>query len=190
MKAKTYKSTNNFTAPQSLSDFGIEVTNGNETKHLGLEEFNFCPILKSFKFNKKHVAYIPCFSSRIQPHVEKLELFYLNSTGVTYHYATMYGVKQIDTVTDKNIINLLRQELIEAGIVNEVENSQDFNMNYGNLFNPALKIWKRYFRSNTIVAKLGLDRFVVNVFYDKIEFHKPNNIKNWSNLKHASVLFR
>ena len=186
MKAKTYKCNNNFKAPQSLSKFGIEVTNGKETKYLGLEEFNFCPILKSFKYDKKHVAYIPCFSSRIQPHVEKLELFYLNSKGVTYHYATMYGVKQID----KNIINLLRQDLLEAGLVNELENSQDFIVNYGNLFNPALKIWKRYFRSNTIVAKLGLDRFVVNVFYDKIEFHKPNNIKNWSNLKHASVLFR
>jgi hypothetical protein len=186
MKAKTYKSTNNFTAPQSLSDFGIAVSNGKETKYLGLEEFNFCQTLLHFKFQKKkHVAYIPCFSSKFQSNVDKLELFYLESKGVTYHYATIYGVKQID----KNIINLLREELTEHGLFNEVENSENFHLNYGNLFNPALKIWKHYFRSNTIVANRGVDRFVVNVFYDKIEFHKPKNKKNWANLKRASVLY-
>ena len=35
MKAKTYKSTNNFTAPQSLSKFGIEVKIENKILRLG-----------------------------------------------------------------------------------------------------------------------------------------------------------
>ena len=186
MKAKTYKSTNNFTTPQSLSDFGIEVSNGKETKYLGLEEFNFCQTLLHFKFQKKkHVAYIPCFSSKIQSNVDKLELFYLESKGVTYHYATLYGVEQINN----NQVSQIRKDLLDAGLVNLVENSQDFYLNYGDLFNTALKIWKHYFRSNTIVANRGIDRFVVNVFYDKIEFHKPKNKKNWANLKRASVLY-
>ncbi len=37
MKAKTYKSINGFISPQSLSTFGIKITNGEETKHLGID---------------------------------------------------------------------------------------------------------------------------------------------------------
>jgi hypothetical protein len=187
MKAKTYKSTNNFTAPQSLSDFGIEVTNKKDRKYLGLEEFNFCPILQNFTYeNGKHVAYVPCFSSRRQSFLETLDLFYLDTPGITIHYATLYNVTQIQTEK----VTTLRDALLNSGLVDHVENSQAFQNNYENLFEPALSIWKRNFQSNNIVATRGIDRFVVNVFYEKIEFHKASNIKNWSNLKHASVLFK
>ena len=39
MKAKTYQSDNNFTAPQSISTFGISIRLRGDLKHLGLEEF-------------------------------------------------------------------------------------------------------------------------------------------------------
>ena len=82
MRAKTYKSTNNFTAPQSLSDFGIPVSNGKDRRYLGLEEFNFCDVLRAFVYvheKKQHVAYVPCFSSRHQPPCNVLKLFFLDA---------------------------------------------------------------------------------------------------------------
>ena len=43
MRAKTYRSTNNWRAPQSLSTFGIPIIGNRITKYLRLEEFNFMP---------------------------------------------------------------------------------------------------------------------------------------------------
>ncbi len=145
MRAKTYKSTNNFTAPQSLSDFGIKVTNGIETKHLGLEEFNFCPILKDFTFEDKHVAFIPCFSiNRGDLYIDQLGLFYRDAPGITLHYATLYGVTQIQA----SEIPAIRQDLISVGLPEFVHNSIDFQNNYDPLFNPAIKIWDKCFNTN------------------------------------------
>jgi hypothetical protein len=96
MRAKTYKSTNGFTAPQSLSNFGIKVTHGKETKFLGLEEFNFCPILRDYTFEDKYTAFIPCFSIyRGDLYIDLLVLFYSDAPGITLHYATLYGVTEI-----------------------------------------------------------------------------------------------
>lgn len=61
---KTFKSQqpNFFTKPQGLSSFGIKIQPAPNSFTLGLEEFNFCPILSKFKFEKRNVAYIPAYS--------------------------------------------------------------------------------------------------------------------------------
>lgn len=186
MRAKTYKSTNNFTAPQSLSKFGIPVSNGSQTKHLGLEEFNFCPILTEYNYQNKYVAFIPCFSSdRGGQEIDKLDLFYLDAPGVTLHYATLYEVSQIHY----SEISSIRKELIQAGLPQHVKTSIDFQNNYGPLFNPAIKIWKKCFESNIITANNTEDRFVVNTFYKKVVIHNPRKRVNWSDLKRARLLY-
>ena len=188
MRAKTYKSTNNFTAPQSLSDFGIPVSNGKDRKYIGLEEFNFCDVLRAFLYaqeKKQHVAYVPCFSSRHQRPCNVLKLFFLDAPGRTIHYATLYNVSPIQD----HDIRPLRTALAEAGLATHVRNSPGFINNYGNLFQPALEIWDQNFQANQIVAPRGVSRFVVNVFYESIEFHIPGIENDWSNLKKASVLF-
>ena len=75
MKAKTYQSDNNFTVPKSLSNFGIPIRLKGHVKYLGLEEFNFCKILRDFKFNNYYLAYIPCYSTCSRPTLDKLDLF-------------------------------------------------------------------------------------------------------------------
>lgn len=186
MRAKTYKSTNNFTAPQSLSHFGIPIAGGNEMKHLGLEEFNFCPILQNYTIQDKHVAFIPCFSiNRGNIFIEELSLFFLVNENVTIHYATLFGVSQIAPADVPNI----RQELIEIGFQNHVHNSVPFQDVYGPLFNQAIQVWDDYFNTNNIVAGGNNMRFVLNTFYERIEFHQPNNIVDWGNLKFARPLY-
>lgn len=185
MKAKTYKSTNNWTAPQSLSKFGIPVINKTELKHLGLEEFNFCKILRDFNFENKHVAYIPSFSTCNRPFIKKLDLFYHNAKGITIHYATLFDVEQL---TIKEIPNL-RTQLIASGFQNFVQTSPDFQNNYQNLFQPALKIWKTNFNNNTIISSGHNTRFVINIKYKSIKFHSLSNQVAWSNLKRARALY-
>ena len=185
MKAKTYKSTNNWTAPQSLSKFGIPVINKTELKHLGLEEFNFCKILRDFKFENKHVAYIPGFSTCNRPFINKLDLFYRNAKGITIHYATLFDVEQL---TIKEIPNL-RPQLIASGFQNFVETSPDFQNNYQNLFQSALKIWKTNFNNNNIISSGHNTRFVLNIKYKSIKFHRLSNQVAWSNLKRARALY-
>ena len=187
MIAKTYKSSNNFTAPESLSNFGIEISNANQTKFLGLEEFNFCSILSDFKFENQHVAYIPCFSSKLHPPIDQLKLFYLKSPGLTIHYATLFNVSQIEQ--GNSLIQNLRKSLEIAGLPSYVENSLEFQLNYGSLFEPAFATWKQNFGFDAIIAERTTNRFVVNTFYESIEFHDSDNIVNWSNLKRAGVLF-
>jgi hypothetical protein len=188
MRAKTYKSTNKFIAPQSLSTFGIEITVGKKRKYLGLEEFNFCDIIKDFKFKDNHIAYIPCFQSKRVGVFKEIKLFYLNKTNETIHYATLYNVKQIDE-KKSTLIPQIREELIRTGFDQYVENSYEFRENYEALFDSALSEWKQNFFTNRIIAKNGQRRFVVNAFYESVEFHNDNNKVPWSNLKFASKLF-
>jgi hypothetical protein len=186
MKAKTYKSTNGFTAPQSLSDFGIEVSNGKETKHLGLEEFNFCPILQEYSFKGKNTAFLPCFSiDRAGMLIEKLELFYLYAPKVTFHYATLYGVTQIQT----SEITAIRKDLISVGLPAFVRNSIDFQNNYGPLFQPAVEIWNTCFNTDVIIAGDRDDRFILNTFYERVEHHNPKRQVDWANLMFANNLY-
>lgn len=186
MKAKTYKSTNGFTAPQSHSDFGIEVSNGKVTNHLGLEEFNFCPILQEYYFNGKHVAFIPCFSiDRAGIIIDKLELFYLYAPRITFHYATLYGVTQIQS----SEIPAIRTDLITVGLQEFVHNSIAFQNNYGELFNPAIKIWDNCFDTDIIIAGGREDRFILNTFYERIELHNPKRQTDWANLMFANNLY-
>ena len=186
MKAKTYKSTNGFTAPQSLSDFGIKVSNGKEIKNLGLEEFNFCPILKDFTFQDKHVAFIPCFSiNRRDLCIDQLELFYRDAPGITLHYATLYGVTQIQ-MTD---IPSIRKNLIQSRLPEFVHNSIEFQNNYGALFNPAIKIWDQCFKTDIVIAKGTDQRFIVNTFYEKAVIHNQKKRVNWANLTRARSLY-
>jgi hypothetical protein len=185
MKAKTYKSKNNFKAPQSLSKFGIEVTNGRETKYLGWEEFNFCRIVKKFKFEKKHVAYIPCYSTCIRLFIDKLDLFFYDGNGITVHYATLFDVEQLTTKEIPNLRNLL----ISSHFPKFVQTNLDFQNNYKNLFQPALKLWMKNFKNNTIISSGHNTRFVFNVKYKSIKFHNPTNLVPWSNLKRARALY-
>ena len=158
MKAKTYKSINGFISPQSLSTFGIKITNGEETKHLGLEEFNFCAIIQNYSYKGKHVAFIPCFSiNREDVFIDQLELFYLEAPGVTLHYATLYGVTQIQ----KADVPSIRKDLIQFVFPEFVQNSLNFQDTFGQLFITAIEIWNRcFFNTNIIVAKGTDDRFV------------------------------
>ncbi len=185
MKAKTYKSTNNFTAPQSLSGFGIKVTNGKHTKYLGHEEFNFCQILNDFSFKHNKVAFVPCFSTSSRNPIDKLDLFYLDTPGITLHYATLFGVSQIQE-TD---VDALRKELIVAGLPDYVQNSQDFRANYGVLFNPAIEIWNKCFDTDVIIARGTDDRFILNTFYEKIVVHNPKKRVDWAHLKKARPMY-
>jgi hypothetical protein len=188
MRAKTYKSTNKFIAPQSLSTFGIEIKVGKKRKYLGLEEFNFCDIIKDFKFINNHIAYIPCFQSKRVGVFKEIKLFYLNKTNETIHYATLYNVKQIDN-KNSTLVPQIREELIRIGFEQYVENSNEFRENYKDLFDSALSEWKQNFFTNRIIAKNGQRRFVVNAFYEAIEFHADKNVP-WTNLKFASKLFK
>ena len=185
MKAKTYKSTNNWTAPQSLSTFGIPVINKHDIKYLGLEEFNFCKILKSFKFDKKQVAYIPSFSTCNRPFIKKIDLFYLNAKGITIHYATLFDVEQLTTKEIPNLRNLL----IASHFPKFVQTNPDFQNNYKNLFQPALKVWMKNFKNNTIISTGHNTRFVLNIKYKSIKFHRLSNQVAWSNLKRARALY-
>ena len=185
MKAKTYKSTNFWTAPQSLNTFGIPVISKKRTLHLGLEEFNFCSILTEFKHEGKKVAYIPAFSTCIRVPIDKLELFYHDGNGITLFYATMYDVEQIDIKE----IPLLRMNLIAKGFSDFVADSLDFQINYAGLFPSALKIWNVNFMQNNIIAPGHDPRFVLNVKYKSIEFHSPLRIVNWTNFKRARALY-
>jgi hypothetical protein len=186
MRAKTYKSTNGFNSPQSLSKFGIKVSNGIEIKYLGLEEFNFCPILSNFTYNNNHVAFVPCFSlDRSNQVIDKLDLFYSDATGVTLNYATLFEVRQIHYSEIPDI----RKNLIQAGLKVYVENSSEFRNNYNALFDPAFKIWEKCFENNIIEAQGTEDRFVVNTFYKKVIIHNPIKRVNWSNLKRAKHIY-
>lgn len=183
MRAKTYFSSNNFTAPQNLSTFGIQIGKKNP-RFLGLEEFNFIDIIKEYKYNDLHIAYLPCFQSKRNSEFDYIKLFFYNhDTKQTIHYATIYNVKQI---TSDNI-SIIRKELTDKGLCEQIENSSEFRNNYNEHFDDALKIWKDNFKSNVIIAKNGEKRFIVNTFYKKIEF--CYNIMDWSNLKRATPLF-
>lgn len=185
MKAKTYKSTNNWIAPQSLSTFGIPVTSKNNTLFLGLEEFNFSTILKAFVYEGRKVAYIPAFSTCLRSPIDKLDLFYHDGNGITLHYATIYEVEQIQP----NEVPNLRKLLTAAGFPGFVANSRDFQANYGALFLPALKIWNRNFNHNNILAPGHDPRFVVNVKYKSIDIKNPHRNMNWVNMKRARALY-
>jgi hypothetical protein len=185
MKAKTYQSDNNFTAPQSISTFGISIRLRGDLKHLGLEEFNFCKTLRDFKFNNYHLAYIPCYSTCLRPNLDKLDLFFSAGNSIAIHYATLFDVEQL---TDEEISEL-RDSLLAAGFPNFVENSPDFQNNYQNLFEPALAIWKNNFNQDNILARGHNPRFVLNVKYKSIQFHSMGNIVPWANFKRARALY-
>ena len=185
MKAKTYKSTNRWISPQSLSTFGIPISNKHKIKFLGLEEFNFCKTLTKFKFENKHVAYIPSYSACNRPFIDKLDLFFNAGNGIIIHYASLFDVEQLKTTE----IPALRTQLIASGFQNFVGTNLDFQNNYQNLFQAALKIWNKNFNSNTIISSGHNTRFVLNIKYKSIKFHSISNHVAWSNLKRARALY-
>ena len=180
LKAKTYYSTNGWTSPQSLSNFGIPIIGTNEIMYLGLEEFNFTPLLL-----KNKLAFIPAFSKLRTGLIDELSLFYSNR-GCTFHYATMYKVSQIQS--NPQVINSIRQNRL-AELPTIVESNLQFQQKYGNLFQPAFQIWKQYYNSNNIIANGILPRFVVNVEYEKFVIKNPITQVPWNNLKRAKCLF-
>lgn len=187
MKAKTYQSNNNFTAPQSLSTFGIPIRLKRNIKYLGLEEFNFSKKLTEIKFENKNLAYIPCFSETIRPNLTQLDLFYSAGNNVTIHYATLYGVQQI--ANDISQINQIRQRLNEELFMEWVANNQEFQNNYAELFGLTIEVYRQNFRSNHVIAEGHDDRFVFNILYDKVIFHNPEILVPWANLKRARHLY-
>ena len=187
MKAKTYQSTNNWSAPQSLSTFGIPIRGNRNIKYLGLEEFNFSKKLTGIKFENKNLAYIPCFSETIRPNLTQLDLFYSAGDNVTIHYATLYGVQQI--ANDIYQINKIRNTLNEEHFIEWVANNQEFQNNYAELFGLTIEVYRRNFRSNHVIAEGHDDRFIFNVLYDKVIFHNPEIQVPWANLKRARHLY-
>jgi hypothetical protein len=185
MRAKTYRSTNNWTSPQSLSTFGVPIRLKRDIKHLGLEEFNFCDKLNDFNFQNKRLAYVPCFSKCERPNISQLDLFFSAGNNVTLHYATLHGVQQISDHQIKEIRNSLNQ----IGYINWIEHSQDFQNNYEGLFGPAFQVYIQNFHADNVIAQGHDQRFVFNVLYDKIEFITPMAIVPWANLKRARHLY-
>jgi hypothetical protein len=188
MKAKTYRSTNNCSAPQSLSTFGIPIGEKRNIKYLGLEEFNFSQKVTEIEFENKKLAYIPSFSEKVRPYQSELELFYSAGNNVTMHYATLYGVQQIEN--DENSIIEIREKLNQENFTQWVENNQEFQNNYSELFGSALEVYKYNFQSNVIIAEGHDNRFVFNVLYEKVIFHNPEIQVPWANLKRARHLYR
>jgi hypothetical protein len=186
MKSKTYHNTNNWSAPQSLSTFGIPIQNNESKKFLGLEEFNFSKKVTSIQFENSFLAYVPSFSTKIRPYIDELELFYSPGHNLTFHYATLFGVRQING-TDEVI--QIRKLLENENFLNWVENNRDFQNNYGMLFNEAYKVYKQNYYSNNIHADGHSNRFIFNALYKNVFFHAPEIFSNWSNLKRASTLY-
>ncbi len=187
MKAKTYKSSNGWSSPQSLSYFGIPISKEKQKAYLGLEEFNFCAVLSNFTLNEFRYAFIPSYSTCKRPFIKELKLFYSDGKGKTFHYATLCEVYQLKE--DSEILTL-RDKLKEVGFDKFVENSPNFILNYGVLHAEALKVWKRNFSCNTIIAKGHFPRFVLNVRFKSIVQHDPPLIVNWGNLKRARALYK
>lgn len=187
MKAKTYQSINNWSAPQSLSTFGIPISLRRNIKYLGLEEFNFSEKLTEINFESKNLAYIPCFSETIRPYLTKLDLFYSAGNNVTFHYATLFGVQQIEN--DEAQIIQIREKLNQDNFLQWVENNQEFINNYAELFGLAIEVYRQNFRSNQVIAEGHENRFVFNVLYDKVIFHDPEIQVPWANLKRARHLY-
>jgi hypothetical protein len=187
MKAKTYKSTNGWSSPQSLSKFGVPISGENKIAYLGLEEFNFCEILSNFTLNEFCFAFIPSYSTCKRPFIEELHLFYSDGYGQTRHYATLYEVEQLTCGSE---IESLRDKLIKVGFDKFVQTSTSFKRNYGDLHLEALKVWNNNFESNTIISTNHNLRFVLNVKYKKVIHQKPPLIVNWANLKRARSLYK
>lgn len=177
-KAKTYYSTNGWTGPESLSDFGIPITCRRENVTLGLEEFNGLQLLR-----KNKLAFIPAFSSRRNIAVDELKLFY-SVPGQTYHYGTMKNVRQIDV----GGIAAVRANLGDQ-FTDTVNVAFFQSVIYANCNQQAFGVWMKYYKSNNILATGHNLRFVVNVKYEKFElFHTPIEV-DWTNLKRATSLY-
>jgi hypothetical protein len=187
MKAKTYQSTNNWSAPQSLSTFGIPIIGNRITKYLGLEEFNFSQKVMGIEFENKKLAYIPSFSEKVRPDQTELDLFYSAGNNVTMHYATLYGVQQIENI--KGRIEEIRKILNQENFISWVKNNQEFNESYGGLFDSACDEYEKFFNVNRVIASGHEDRFVFNVFYEKVFFHNPETQVPWANYKRARHLY-
>lgn len=186
--AKTYQSTNGWSAPQSLSTFGIPISNTIQpVKHLGLEEFNFTNILR-----KEKLAYVPHFSSlnaEKNNHIiyKIIKLFYFDRvTHCSYHYANLYNVQRIH-----EDIQELRNRLTEIGLDQFVINNYDFQNNYGNILYPiAINKWLECFNANNITANGVEQRFILNVKYEKLEiFDSPIARDEWNDFNFASNLY-
>lgn len=188
MRAKTYQSTNNWRAPQSLSTFGIPIIGNSITKYLGLEEFNFSQKVTGIEFENKKLAYIPSFIEKVRPYQSELELFYSAGNNVTMHYATLFGVQQIENNEDR--IEEIRNRLNHENFISWVENNQEFNDNYGGLFDSALVEYRNFFESKRVIANGHENRFVFNVLYEKVVLHNPEIQVPWANLKRARHLYR
>lgn len=187
MKAKTYRSTNNWTSPQSLSTFGIPIGENRNIKYLGLEEFNFSQKVMEIEFENKKLAYIPSFSEKVRPYQSELDLFYSSGINVTMHYATLRGVQQIED--NENRIIEIREKLISVNYLQWVENNLEFRDNYGDRFSSAFDVYKKNFGENKVIAKGHNNRFVFNVLYDKVIVHNPEIQVPWANLKRARHLY-
>jgi len=189
LKAKTYKSTNGWTAPQSLSKFGIPISGENQMAYLGLEEFNFCEILLNFTLDDFSYAFIPSHSTCERPFIEELYLFYSDGFSDGYlqtrHYATLYQVEQL---CDSEI-KILRDKLIEVGFDKFVQTSTSFKRNYGDLHPEALEVWNNNFKCNNVLAEAHIPRFVLNVKFKSIIHHDPPIVVSWGSLKRARALY-
>ena len=170
-----------------MSTFGIPIGEKRDIKYLGLEEFNFSKKLTGINFENKKLAYIPCFSEKVRPQLSEIDLFYSAGNNVTIHYATLYGVEQIEN-NEKRIIEI-REKLILENYLQWVESKQEFRDNYGEHFLSAFQVYKQNFNVDNVIAKGHNKRFVFNLLYDKVIFHNPEIQVPWANLKRAKHLY-
>ena len=189
MKAKTYKSTNNWTAPQAHDDFGIPIQAAGKYQFLGLEEYNFCKVLQEFRTPKKlRVAYVPCFSvAREGLLYPEIDLYYQEGDGHgTKKYATIYKVSQIP----QEDIRELRELLTLAGLPDYVANSHPFGLpNDAPLAMAAIAAWKDCFAQNNTIAQANEPRFALNTYFKTIQFYSPHIEVPWAHLNFARPLY-
>lgn len=177
-KAKTYRSTNGWTGPESLSDFGIPIICKSKSETLGLEEFNGIKLLRKHK-----LAFIPAFSVARNFVVDELKLFY-SVPGRTFHYGTMKNVEQIHA-TDVDAIRANELRELPTLVSESLERSAIFS----DCHRYAFDVWKKYYNSSNILARGKNLRFVVNVKYESFEiFENPMPVR-WTNLMFAKALY-
>lgn len=177
-KAKTYYSTNGWTAPQGLSTFGIPIPCNKNKLTLGLEEFNGIRLLRKHK-----LAFVPAYSIERNFVVDELKLFF-SVPGRTFHYGTMRGVQQIDHTS---VPALRNNQLAELPAI--VESAFLQTHEYAECSRQAYAIWNKYYNANNILATGHNLRFVVNVKYETFEiFDRPHRVA-WTNLMFAKALY-
>jgi len=177
--AKTYYSTNGWTGPQNLSNFGQEIA-PNIT--LGYEEFNFIKPLE-----EKKLLYIPCFSYPRTENLAEVYLFYHVPNKGPMSYAKVSGLRQLHESEIMEIRKSLEKELPDQ--VKNLIDSSNGVFNTPEIKQKAFEFWSSNFAHDNILSAGKEPRFIVNTKYEKIDFIEKNQPVN-PNWKRAKFLYK